>query len=89
MTILDLHIKLKELGIKEEEYYLHGLYGSVNDKDKIALTIRKAEFAVEYETYYKEKGEKHSVRIFNSEKEACLYILSKLIDERTFNKKYR
>ena len=64
MTLQELYIKLKKLGVSEHRYYLHGLYGSTNDDDKPALTIKKGVYTVEYETYYKERGEKHSIRIF-------------------------
>jgi len=74
MTIAELHNKLKESGISENTYYLHGLYGSVDDNDKIALTIRKGKIAVEYEVYYKEKGEKQSAKTFIKENDACQYI---------------
>ena len=30
MTISELHIKLKENGIKEDRYFLHGLFGSTD-----------------------------------------------------------
>jgi hypothetical protein len=66
MTLQELHIKLKELEVPEDRYYMHGLYGSTNDDDKLALTIRKDVYTVEYETYYKERGEKHSVKIFTT-----------------------
>ena len=73
MTLPELHNKLKELEIPENTYYLHGLYGSPDDNDKIALTIRKGKLFVEYEVYYKEKGEKQSTKTFVSEDEACQY----------------
>ena len=83
MTISDLHNKLKEKGIIEDKYFLHGLFGSTDDNDKISLTIKQGQFGLEYETYYKERGEKHSIRTFTTEKEACEYIYKKLIDEQT------
>jgi hypothetical protein len=84
MTISDLHNKLKEIGIKEEQYFLHGLFGSTDDNEKLSLTIKKGKFTIEYETYFKERGEKHSTRTFYSEEEACEYIYKKLIDEQTY-----
>ena len=78
MTIAELHSKLKESGISENTYYLHGIYGSTDDNDKIALTIRKGKTAVEYEVYYKEKGQKHSAKIFITEDDACQYIYRQL-----------
>jgi hypothetical protein len=85
MTLSELHIKLNNNGINEDHYFLHGLFGSTNDSEKIALTIRKGKYTVEYETYFKERGEKHSIRIFTSEEEACEYIYKELIDEQTYN----
>jgi len=83
MTISDLHNKLKEKGIDENQYFLHGLFGSTDDNDKIGLTIRQGQNGLEYETFYKERGEKHSIRTFTTEKEACEHIFKKLIDEQT------
>ena len=73
MTIAELHKKLIEKEIKEDSYFLHGLYGSKNDNEKLALSIKKGKFNLEYETYFKERGEKHSIRIFYSENDACEY----------------
>lgn len=84
MTIEELHNKLVELQIPEERYYLHGLYGSPDDNDKIALTIRKGKYTIEYETYFKERGEKHSSMIFFNEDEACEYVLNRLVKEQAF-----
>jgi hypothetical protein len=84
MTIFELHTKLKKDGINDDHYFLHGLYGSTDDNEKLALTIKKGKFTIEYETYFRERGEKHSIRTFNSEDEACEYIYKKLIDEQTY-----
>ncbi len=46
MTVAELHGKLKELGISENTYYLLGIYGSSDDNDKIALTIKKGKLTV-------------------------------------------
>mgnify|MGYP005866389839 FL=1 len=83
MTIKELHKRLEESGILEDQYFLHGLFGSTDDNDKIGLTIRQGQNGVEYETFYKERGEKHSIRTFTTEKEACEHIFKKLIDEQT------
>ncbi|WP_287059681.1 hypothetical protein, partial [Algoriphagus sp.] len=82
MTLAELHTKLKSNGIGEDQYFLHGLFGSTDDNDKIGLTIRQGQNGLEYETFYKERGEKHSIRTFTTEKEACEHIFKKLIDEQ-------
>ena len=74
---------MQEGGILEDQYFLHGLFGFADNNDKIGLTIRKGQYGLEYETYYKERGEKHSLRTFTTEKEACEHIYKKLIDEQT------
>ncbi len=84
MTIEELHNRLVELDIPEDKYYLHGLYGSSDDNDKIALTIKKGKYTVEYETYFKERGEKHSIKTFTSEDEVSKWILKKLVDVQEF-----
>lgn len=86
MTLSELHTKLKNNGISEDHYFLHGLFGSTDDNEKIALSIKKGKYNIEYETYFKERGEKHSIRTFNTEDEACEYIYKKLIDEQTFTR---
>jgi len=74
MTLAELHNKLKEFEISENAYYLQGIYGSSDDNDKIALTIRKGKITVEYEVYYKERGAKQSTKIFITEDGACQYL---------------
>lgn len=88
MKLQELQIKLEELGVAKDKYYLHGLYGSNNDEDKLSLIIKKGLFTVEYETYYKERGEKHSVRLFTSEDEACSYIYKRLKENKEIEDKY-
>jgi hypothetical protein len=83
MTIKELHKRLEESGILEDQYFLHGLFGSTDDNDRIGLTIRQGQNGLEYETFYKERGEKHSIKTFATEKEACEHIFKKLIDEQT------
>lgn len=73
MTIEQLHLRLKDLEIPSENYYLHGIYRSTNDDDKPA---KMGEHTSEYEVYYKEKGVKHSFKTFSSEKEACEFLLN-------------
>lgn len=84
MTIGELYNRLVELQIPEDKYYLHGLYGSSDDNEKIALTIQKGKYTVEYETYFKECGEKHSIKTFTNEDEVSKWILKKLVDEQEF-----
>jgi hypothetical protein len=78
MTIEQLHNKLAELKVPADRYYLHGLYGSTDDNDKLALAIKKGKWTLEYEVYYKERGQKNSSTIFTSEDEVCDYILKRL-----------
>jgi hypothetical protein len=88
MNLNELYIKLKELGIPEDRYYLHGLYGSTNDDNKLALMLKKGEYTTKYEVYYKERGEKHSVRLFTTEDEACQYIYKQLKENKEIEDKY-
>jgi hypothetical protein len=86
MTIEQLHNILTELKIPAEKYYLHGIYGSTDDNDKLALTIKRVKYAIEYEVYFKEKGEKSATRTFLSEHEACDYFFNKIKDDWTFER---
>jgi hypothetical protein len=88
MTIQELYIKLKKLGIPEDKYYLLGLYGSTNDDDKLSLTTRKGGYSIEYEIYFKERGEKHSTRIFTNEDDACQYLYKCLKENKEIEDKY-
>lgn len=88
MQIRELYNKLKDLGVPEDRYYLHGLYGSTNDDDKLALLIIKNRVGVEYEVYFKERGEKHAVKIFATEDEACEYIYKQLRENKEIEDKY-
>ncbi len=78
MTIEELHIKLIELGVSEDKYYLHGLYGSTSDEAKLALLVKQGKYSIEYEVYYKEKGEKYLIKIFTIEDDACQYLYKRL-----------
>ncbi|MDB5025938.1 MAG: hypothetical protein JWP78_3693 [Mucilaginibacter sp.] len=88
MTVNELYIKLKGLGIPDNRYYLHGLYGSTNDDDKLALVIKKGIHTIEYEVYYKERGEKHSVKVFATENDACQYVYKRLRENKEIEDKY-
>ena len=81
MTLQQLYTELAKLKIPEESYYLHGLYGSTDDNDKLALTIKRGKYFNEYEFYFKERGHINSLRTFSSEEEACKYFLDKEINE--------
>lgn len=78
MTVKELHEKFVELEVSENAYYLHGIYGSANDMDKIALSINRGKYFVEYEVYYRERSERNSIKIFTNEADACEYILKQL-----------
>ena len=86
MTIEELNSELKNIGVSDDRYYLHGLFGSTDDNDKIAMTIKMGKYTAEYEVYYRERGEKHSSRTFTNEKEACEYVLSQIMKELTIEK---
>ena len=74
MTLDELHKKLQATGVPSDWYYLHGLYGSTDDNNKLALTIKKGKYTIEYEVYFRERGEKHSTMTFNDEDKACDYL---------------
>ena len=82
MTIKELHNKLVELQIPEDRYYLHGLYGSSDDNDRLALAIRRGVYILKYEVYYKERGEKNIIRVFTDENEVSDFFLKMLVDEK-------
>ncbi len=86
MTIEQLNNKLTELKVPEVKYYLHEQYGSTNDQDKPALTIKRGKYTIEYEVYYKERGEVNSSRTFTTEDEACEYLFKQVVDNWTFEK---
>ncbi len=58
----------------------------MSDNDRIALTIKRGKYTTEYEVYYKERGEKHSVRTFTTENEACKYVLAEIQKQITIEK---
>lgn len=82
MTISQLHEQLIKLKIPENWYFLHGLYGSSDDNDKIALLLKQGHF----EVYFKERGQRTTDLRFDTEAEACKYVLKKLKTELIFQK---
>ena len=86
MTIKYLNKELKKLGVSDDKYYLHGLYGSTDDNEKLALAIKRGKYTIEYEVYYRERDEKYSKQLFTSETKACEYFLHKIQEEITIEK---
>lgn len=82
MELTELYKSLKQNGIDDNSIYLHGLYGSSNDNEKLSLSIKKGTFSVIWEVYFKERGEKHSIMEFNNESEACEYYLKRMIKNK-------
>jgi hypothetical protein len=78
MTLSELHLALQSSGIEESSYYLHGLFGSTDDSDKLAMTIIVAKYSIIFKIYYKERGEQHSIYEFNDETEACMFFYKKM-----------
>ena len=50
------------------------------------MTVKKGNYTVEYEIYYKERGEKHSSRTFTNESDACEYLFNKIQEELTLER---
>ncbi|MGB1038319.1 MAG: hypothetical protein ACPGYY_06695 [Bacteroidia bacterium] len=87
MTLAELYSELKNLGLADGAIYLHGLYGSTDDNEKFSLTIRKGKYSFIWEVYYKERGEKYSIREFQNEKDACQYYLKKIRESQLHAKR--
>lgn len=88
MDIHQLNNQLQNFGISEDKYYLNGIYGSTNDSDKVAMIIKSKEGFVIYEIYYKEKGEKHSIRTYSDEDDACKFFYNKLKTNKELEDRY-
>ncbi|TFF40070.1 hypothetical protein [Mucilaginibacter psychrotolerans] len=88
MTLSELYVKLKELGISEDRYYLHGLYGAIDDNDRLGLVMQKGKYSPEYIVYYKERGEMQSKKIFFTEDDACQYVYKSLVGSKTGRGQY-
>jgi len=67
--------ELKKIGVVDNKIYLHRLYGSTDDNEKLSMTIKKGKYSAIWEIYFKERGKKHSIIEFNNESEACEYYL--------------
>jgi hypothetical protein len=85
MKLFELHQKFQSNNIPDSKYYLHGLYGSTDDNDKFGLTIKKGKYGLEYEVYYRERGEKHSSMVFTNEDEAYDYIFKKVYEDWSYD----
>lgn len=86
MTLAELHNKLQEIGVPSDRYYLHGLYGSSNDDEKVALSINKGKYFIEYEIYSMSRGQRTSISTFTEESKACEYLYKKIRDGWIFEK---
>ena len=84
MNIEQLYNKLIEAGVPEYRFYLHGLFGSTDDNERLALTIYRRGEETCYEVYFKERGTSSTLNIFSDESEACKSIYEKLIYEKDF-----
>jgi hypothetical protein len=84
MTLKELYKKLTDSGITDSQYYLHGLYGSTDDNERLGLQIFKQNNRINYQVFFKERGQVTSAWDFNSEDEACKFMFEKLKDEQTF-----
>jgi hypothetical protein len=82
MNITELYKALLATGISEEKFYLHGLFGSNSDIDRLALSISKKANIPCYEIYFKERGEKNLIRIFQNENDACEYFYNRMIEKK-------
>ena len=80
MTIKELHLKLQDLKISADNYFLHGLYGSSDDDNRLSMIIKKGKYTIEYEVYIRERGEKHSIIVSTDENKACEYFLKSYRD---------
>jgi hypothetical protein len=84
MNIEQLYKRLTEAGVPEYRFFLHGLFGSTDDNERLALTIYKRGDKTYYEVYFKERGTSSTLNVFSTESEACDFMFEKLIYERDF-----
>ena len=77
MNLQELYDELKRMGVPDSQIYLHGIYGSTDDDNKLSMIIKMNEFRPVWEVYYRERGVKDSIREFTQETEACMYYLER------------
>lgn len=68
MTMQELIIRLKNVGIPDDSYSLTG--GMPNDRYCIEEVFGK------WQVYYSERGKKYQEKYFTSEEEACEFLYS-------------
>lgn len=88
MNFEELYKKLQELGIKDEKFYIMGIYGSDNDNEKLSIIQKKTTDGVIYEIYFKEKNEKNIIRVFNNKEEAFNFFIDSLLFDKMMEEKY-
>jgi len=88
LNLQQTYEELSRLGIPEDRYYLHGLYGSTDDDQRLGLTIRRGKYTIEYEVYFRERGEKGDIRTFTDEAKATEYFVNKLFESYLFEQTY-
>jgi len=84
MNIEQLYKRLTEAGVPEYRFFIHGLFGSTDENERLALTIYKQGDKTCYEVYFKERGTSSTLNVFSTESEACNFMYEKLIYERDF-----
>ena len=88
MKIEELYNKLKDNNVPDDWFYLHGVYGSSSEDDKICLTIKRGKYFVEFIVYEKERGEVFNKKSFKNESEACVYLFKRLMSAKEIEDKY-
>jgi hypothetical protein len=58
------------------------LYGSTSDNNKLAMIVKKVEYSVEYEIYYKGKGQKDVIQVFTDFDLTSDYFIKRLNKSR-------
>lgn len=88
MNLEELHSALVSAGIPSEKYYLHGLLGTTDDENKLSVIVRRGRYFREFVVYYRERGEMHSVRVFDTESKACEYMFKRLTENKALEDKW-